>query len=439
MQNLRSVKDSTWLPLTSLNILVGPNNSGKSSLLAALLLLKQTLQDQDTDTALVTTGQVLDMGSYLDIVPGAPEETPLQITFQLEPDVLPSEDALSFSDRNFGRTRYDWVNVEFGYEQRRNEVFLKRFEIRRGDSEQVLSGHQNTFKGKWKLTGLNDIVDHIALDLFHFLPQLKPFGNKPEDSEILSRVFESMTGFLLHSQAISHLFQHLHYIGPVRQRIPYYGTLGTMPSSEMGPSGENLLKVLAHVPSMRSPLKELNSWLGRRFELIANVHVKPIGAGGSILALLGDDLTGRKRINLAATGSGVSQLVPIVVQTALMGRASCVVIEQPELHLHPAAQAVLGDLLLESSSKGQILVETHSEHVILRIRRRVAEGKIDPRSVSIFLVEKKDRQTSVRRLELDKNGHFLEWPEGFLDEGYREAMALAEANAKRSGGSTNGH
>jgi predicted ATPase len=106
-------------------------------------------------------------------------------------------------------------------------------------------------------------------------------------------------------------------------------------------------------------------------------------------------------------------------------------VEQPEIHLHPAAQADLADLFIDAlGQERQFIVETHSEHLVLRIRRRIAEGKLDPSRVRIFFVELRAGKTRVRQLALDDNGHFEKWPKGFFDEGYQEAMAIAEAQIR---------
>ncbi|MFC1605222.1 DUF3696 domain-containing protein, partial [Planctomycetota bacterium] len=119
------------------------------------------------------------------------------------------------------------------------------------------------------------------------------------------------------------------------------------------------------------------------------------------------------------------------VQTVLTPKNGCLIVEQPEIHLHPAAQANLADLFVHYANEGkQLVVETHSEHLLLRVRRRIAEGKISPDKVRIFLVEKSGTSTRIRCLKLEKNGHFQRWPKGFFEEGYKEAMAIAEAQLK---------
>jgi predicted ATPase len=133
-------------------------------------------------------------------------------------------------------------------------------------------------------------------------------------------------------------------------------------------------------------------------------------------------------------GEGISQLLPIVAGVVATPAGECLVVEQPEVHLHPAAQADLADLFvrnLRDGSARQFLIETHSEHLLLRLRRRVAEGDILPEDVMILLVERTRGSSRVRALELNETGHFESWPAGFFEEGYAEALGLAEAAAKR--------
>ena len=91
----------------------------------------------------------------------------------------------------------------------------------------------------------------------------------------------------------------------------------------------------------------------------------------------------------------------------------------------------MADLFIDIATtlQRQVIVETHSEHLVLRVRRRIAEGTIDPNDVSILYVEKQGAESKVRRLDINKRGHFDDWPEGF-DEAYQEAMALAMATPK---------
>ncbi|WP_163853434.1 AAA family ATPase [Paenibacillus elgii] len=136
-------------------------------------------------------------------------------------------------------------------------------------------------------------------------------------------------------------------------------------------------------------------------------------------------------------GIGISQTLPVLVN-AYASYNKIIAIEQPELHLHPALQAELADVLIESAlgeNKNTFLLETHSEHLILRIMRRIRETnkgiihngiQINPTDVSIIFVEPMEEQSGsmLRFLELDENGELLDpWPGGFFEEGFRERFS----------------
>ncbi|MCC7383260.1 MAG: DUF3696 domain-containing protein [Deltaproteobacteria bacterium] len=135
-------------------------------------------------------------------------------------------------------------------------------------------------------------------------------------------------------------------------------------------------------------------------------------------------------------GAGISQLIPVVV-AAVEGRSGLTLVEQPEIHVHPALQVALGDLLIDTvtreSSRRTLLVETHSEHLILRLLRRIREtterelGEGDPAfsedKLSVLYVESTPGGVSVRRLRVDERGEFTDrWPKGFFAERMEELL-----------------
>lgn len=126
-------------------------------------------------------------------------------------------------------------------------------------------------------------------------------------------------------------------------------------------------------------------------------------------------------------GAGISQVVPVVVASLLPARAGLVMIEQPEIHVHPALQVELGDLVIEASAERQLIIETHSEHLILRLLRRIRETNdgdlpetapaFQPEKLSVLYVERRPEGSFVRRLHVDSSGEFIErWPKGFFEE-----------------------
>ena len=131
-------------------------------------------------------------------------------------------------------------------------------------------------------------------------------------------------------------------------------------------------------------------------------------------------------------GAGISQVVPVIVAAVRClsprreHRPTMLFVEQPELHLHPAMQTGLGDLLRQASSNSQVIVETHSEHLILRLLRRIrdtAEGdalddqQMSPDQLTVLHISNDEGQCVVRRFHVDRNGDFDQpWPNGFFEE-----------------------
>lgn len=132
-------------------------------------------------------------------------------------------------------------------------------------------------------------------------------------------------------------------------------------------------------------------------------------------------------------GIGISQVVPVLV-TALANEERLLCIEQPELHLHPKLQAELGDLFIHAAlgdNDHRFMLETHSEHLILRILRRIRETtdgenpehipEINPNHVSVLYVESRDGEVVLHNLRIDETGEFIDrWPKGFFEERAKE-------------------
>ncbi|KRA24067.1 hypothetical protein ASD65_06235 [Microbacterium sp. Root61] len=144
-------------------------------------------------------------------------------------------------------------------------------------------------------------------------------------------------------------------------------------------------------------------------------------------------LSGQKR-DLTAVGVGVSQALPLVVGMLSAPHSSLFIVEQPELHLHPAVQARLADFLANARRDITVVVETHSEALITRVRRRVAEGAIDKGQVQVVFVEPSEGGTETRELSFNEFGDLSEWPTGFLASPDDDTSAILEANVKRLSG-----
>jgi predicted ATPase len=220
---------------------------------------------------------------------------------------------------------------------------------------------------------------------------------------------------------------HIRYIGPLRKspsrferfvgkRIKYVGNAGEDVASILYKNEEILINVNNYLEAMGIPyvLK------------IHRIDNDPSGSMGELIAIQLFDKRNLVTLSLEDVGFGISQILPLLVQLAIISH-DLIIVEQPELHLHPAVQANFADLLIigiQRSTPSQYLLETHSEHIILRLQRRIREGILLPSDVVVYYVSSNELNGSVlHRLHLSETGDFVTpWPGGFFPERIDEML-----------------
>ena len=234
------------------------------------------------------------------------------------------------------------------------------------------------------------------------------------------------------------LRDRVRYLGPLRQEPRPYFDFDDDSRPDVGPAGEHLSRVLqwhgtesVMVPGLGQAdlVDGLQHWL-RELAVVEDVTVEARGRAGVSIEVRPTDLD--RRVDLTSVGVGVSQVLPVLVVCLLAELGDIVLLEQPELHLHPALQMRLADFLVACVESGrQIIVETHSEHLVNRLRRRVAEAENSDigELVRIVFAERDDNgHTFFRPSDINPLGGLSEdWPDGFLDLGARDAQKLLQA------------
>ncbi len=143
-----------------------------------------------------------------------------------------------------------------------------------------------------------------------------------------------------------------------------------------------------------------------------------------------------RELNLRNVGVGVSQVLPVIVLSLLADPGSLLLFEQPELHLHPSSQQALGDFLIAMMRSGrQIIIETHSDHLVTRLRRRIVEDTAaDNRlvdNIGFVFVEREGGISRYRQVQPNEFGGIYDWPVGFMDQGASESAQLIEAALRK--------
>lgn len=238
--------------------------------------------------------------------------------------------------------------------------------------------------------------------------------------QLYERQFEiraRMTAFL----------QSLSYIGPLRALPQRTYRLAAESPSDVGSTGQHTPEVLFRLRE-DSAGQSVSDWLAR------------LGYGRLAFKALNDEYFQMQietspglTVNIADSGVGLSQVVPLLAQASLVGRGATIIAQQPEIHLNPAQQSIVTDFLISRANEGvRVVIESHSEHVLLRLRRRIAEGKIDADEVAVYFVDNVEGVTSLRRIKLGDLAEVdrSEWPRGFFEDQLEDSFALAVAQSK---------
>jgi hypothetical protein len=274
-----------------------------------------------------------------------------------------------------------------------------------------------------------------------------PFGEEDaEKTEIARDVRDLLEMIILGTTAqLATALRDTLYIGPLRTIPPrgfLYERAGRTTSWADGLAAWDLL-----LSDRTTLVQQTNLWLrrlGAGCQVVVQQLFDPTAAAEDMSAAHVDKTVRRLLLDTGTgslvlpseVGAGVSQLLPVIV-AALEGRAGLALVEQPELHVHPAVQVGLGDLFIDAATRENgrrtMLVETHSEHLILRLLRRIrqtTEGELPegtppftPEQLSVLYVESQPDGVRILRLRVDADGDFKDrWPKGFFAERREELL-----------------
>lgn len=441
--NLRNFKafEELNLDFRPITLLLGPNNSGKSSIIAAPRLLVQTSESQDSGVSLLLNGVMGDFGTYKDVVYLNHRARRLGIELEVRP---------SKGRPLVTRSGEDRVKLSLAYKYRtvRREVILKSLELSLNDRPLLLTSYsEDSERQLIQKIGQKAVPTAIkaslaeALLMQNFLPQyISVFAarrsGKSRSSEFVDESVEQE--LRLATRASRYLYTSL-------QNVEYLGAMRVPPSrtflfagekrQRVGSSGENTASILAMDAARsgsrsRDIISNVGRWLSKA-GIASDLRIAPLSDRHYEIRV--QHPVTKEYQNFADVGFGHSQILPVLVGGFNLEEGSTYLVEEPEIHLHPRAQAELGDFFLNLYERGvQSVVETHSEHLILRLQQHVAAGHIPADDVRFYYVYAKGSEKNIATLTLDDQGRFHdEWPGGFFPERLQEAKNLSKIRFSR--------
>ena len=443
--NFKSIKNKVTIDLKPITILCGANSSGKSAIIKALMLLKQTIDSRDLANAVSLEGPYQISKRSRDLLYlGGKTGTNIQYEFHIGGD----------RKRQIGTIQFHIQTIDNARQGKDNEISEFRVED--------TYGHYVKFSKKGTLSNLDsnvsfvrsifDIPSHSKVDwnqfvvgFRNFLPAYlerrkgstferripffvfdyeSPDKPRPELNETLS-VFEKA-------------LWSISYLGPLRASPQIAYLQFSQSTGVLDDSGANAAQVFWRYE--KDPVwfdgerQELRVALRKAFNLLGMKGAVSVRHSG-ILYSLKVSIARNTKVPISEVGFGLSQSFPVLLNGLLAKQGSLVIFEQPEIHLHPAWKANLADVFIAlAKDDRQLLIETHSTELIDKLRLRIIEDPSLKSLVNIVFVEQEDVATSGttdRTIEIDSMGVPSEWPKGFCDQTNDLAQKIISARANR--------
>lgn len=453
LKNFKGWKDTTPIRMAPLTVFFGTNSSGKSSIEQFLLMLKQTVDSSDRKMVIFPgdANTPVNLGSFEELVFGRDPKNELEFSFEWGlPKPLTVNDSRSNAIYTGDQMRFSGEVGMVGEKSPMLAVNRFEYELRKSGSKVM------TVEVKRKLAAR----DEYKLSANPYTLTRNPgrgwapgaptkFYGFPDQIPAYYQNADFVKDFSLEMER---LLRSVSYLGPLRskgQRL-YYWT-GGAPDS-VGYSGENTISALLAAKDRRlniakgKRLRPFQQFIAERLqqlELIDEFEVKQISGYRKEYEVKVKTPGSPLLVDLPDVGFGISQVLPVIVQCFYAPAGSILFIEQPELHLHPRAQSHLADLfitVLQSCEDGkerniQLIIETHSEHFLHRLQRRIAEADaeypISTKQVAAYFAHTTGSESKLEPLKLDMFGNILNWPDKFFGDSMGDLFEMSKAAARR--------
>ena len=443
LKNFKSWQDTGNIPLRPITGVFGANSSGKTSLLQSLLLLKQTADS--TDRGLVfhfgDEYTLANLGDFRSVIYRHEAVAPLTLTL----DWLNKKPFKVTDTRNRNRKVVRSERLGFSVTACQptadgaGGIVVKEMVHRVGDAA---FGLRMKTRSKYDLFAEGTEFRFVR-SVGRNWPLSAPIKCYGFPDQV--RAYFQNAGFVADLELeFEECLKRVYYLGPLRARpARRYVWTGAQPF-DMGASGESVVDAILASRERgemiglgrgrpRVTLEQyVAQWL-KKLGLIHDFRVAPLAEGSPVFEVTIRKSPRSPGVLITDVGFGVSQLLPVLVLCFYVPQGSTVVLEQPEIHLHPAIQSGLADVLIDAWKKRrvQILLESHSEHLLRRIQRRVAEEDISDTDVGLYFCSVKRHRSRLRALELDTFGNVRNWPDGFFGDDFGEIAAMSEAALRR--------
>lgn len=408
-QNFKSWQDTGALQFAPLTGFFGANSSGKTSILQALLLLKQTVErplDWNEPLYFGDEASLVNLGNFGTVIHKHKQDLSLDISVSWKSSTVAN---INRYIRSYN-LNLEALSPSQRYRDRSEEISF---------STNIARSTVNNFYYETDLYRLN-VVDLLQPERFRCYGLR---GGQTQTVEISSRFKEEF----------ENLFSQIRYLGPLREHPRHRYTWDGDHPKDIGQEGEKAISALLSGRIRNLSIDEqILNWL-QRLELIESYNLRPLSDTGKDYEFLVKKYKDGPEIRLTDIGFGVSQVLPVLILCYYAPEGSILILEQPEAHLHPKVQSELADVLIDvvKNRNVQVILESHSEHLLLRLMRRIAEEQISVDDTALYFCQINDGTSEIERLDVDEYGNIRNWPQNFFGDEMGDLVEKTKAEMQR--------
>ena len=448
IKNFKGWKDTGTIRMAPISLFFGANSSGKSSIGQFLMMLKQTVESPDRKAVFYPGGKnsAVQLGSYQEMVFHRDPKNKIAFDYRWSlSEILKFKDPLS--GQIFSGEHLDFIGEVDLSDETKHLLRVSHFKYRllkkdiqslaiglskKPDKhEYVASAEQYSLvRKKMRAWALKDVVR-----FYGFPDEVVAYYQNADFVQELNLAQEK-------------LFNAIYYLGPLRTKAERLYTWGGITPESVGFSGENTVAAILAARDRKinlgyrrpaKPLEEIIAIKLKEMGLIEEFNVNPISEQRQEYEVKVRTKGSRDWVDLPDVGFGISQVLPVLVQCFYAPAGSIILMEQPEIHLHPSAQSALADVMIDvvnSRENGvdrniQLVIETHSEHFLRRLQRRIAEDAVPQEKVSAYFANIDKRPATLEPLQIDIFGNIKNWPENFFGDEMGDITGQAKAAMKK--------
>ena len=425
--------------------LFGTNSSGKTSIIQFLLMLKQTKDGTDRAISLDLNGDYVSLGTIKDVIHAHDESNILswRLGFDMDRELIVNDTSKSAQHR-IDSAR----NIKISAEN-----VIQNGAPRASELNYYLGDYKFSLKSRSDQASQFDLMCAKRVDSGSTFSFVRAQGRAwrlpgPVKSYAFpdqARTYYQNASFLADLEAAyEEQIDNIYYLGPLRQ-YPQRDYMWTRSRpTDVGQRGEKAIDAILAATESRETrnlkykskhksFQEMIAYWLNYMGLIDEFKVEELAPNSNRWQAKVKTHRGASEVLLTDVGFGISQVLPVITLLQYVPEGATVILEQPEIHLHPLAQAALADVIIQAASHRnvQIILESHSEHLLLRLQRRIAEGEMSEEDVSLYFCDSEKGQSKIVDLNIDLFGRILNWPNKFMGDAFNETAQAEIARMKR--------